>query len=83
MAIFGASRDRNRSFEALRRALSSRGGRESLHALPTGQTIGVIDVLEQVSAKPLGCVITSLRQRGFAGGFPFVPPPPEKVFHHA
>ena len=54
-----ASHGRNRSLESLKYALSSRGGRESLHTLPTEQAVGVIDVLEQVSTKRLGRVITS------------------------
>ena len=53
------SHSRNLSFESLKHALSSRGGRESLHALPIEQAIGVIDVLEQVSAKRPGCIATN------------------------
>ena len=48
----------DRSFESLQSVLSSKAGRESLYALPTDQAVGVIDVLEQVSAKRFGCVIT-------------------------
>ena len=58
-AVSGASHGCNHSFESLKHALSSRGGRELLHALPTDQAIGVIDILEQVSAKRLGCIVTS------------------------
>ena len=59
IAVSGASHGCNRSFESLKHALSSRGGRELLHALPTDQAIGVIDTLEQVSAKWLGRIVTS------------------------
>ena len=58
-AVSGVSHGYNRSFESLKHALSSRGGRELLHALPTDRAIGVIDVLEQVSAKQLGYIVTN------------------------
>lgn len=58
-AVSGASDGCNSSFESLKHALSSRSGRELLRALPTDRAIGVIDVLEQVSAKRLGCIVTS------------------------
>ena len=58
-AVSGASDGCNSSFESLKHALSSRSGRELLRALPTDRAIGVIDILEQVSAKRLGCIVTS------------------------
>lgn len=51
--ILGTSQDRSRSFESLKRALSSGNERESLYVLPIEDAITVIDTLEQVSAKYL------------------------------
>jgi hypothetical protein len=57
--ILEASQGCNRSFELLKRTLSSRDGRESLYVLPNEQAIEVIDILEQVSAQRLARATTS------------------------
>jgi hypothetical protein len=56
-AHLGASQGWDHSFESLKLALSSRGGREALYVLPVEQAINVIDVLEKVSAKQSACVL--------------------------
>lgn len=55
----GVSWSHGRSFESLKRALSSGNGRKSLYALTTEQAIRVIGVLEQVSTGRFGCPVTS------------------------